>query len=194
MAWLLLVLCAQSLSAPAPIAVAAVLNPAGRQLRQEQNLAPDEKLLLEGIALPDEIAAKVNATEKKTILQLVDEALEQEFPEEKQEGIGKKYNETAMNADVRLSQYSIEQPLDPGLLLLSMCGITSGSRCGCESSNQPCIDVDSYLSLESLQIDCMHDVHVTLCRQVLRRSSRSAGNTKTRTTLKPSWLYMRIAR
>ncbi len=44
---------------------------------------------------------KVNATEKKTIAQIIDEALEQEFPEEKQEGIGKNYNATAKNADVR---------------------------------------------------------------------------------------------
>lgn len=51
------------------------------------------------VALPPALATGGNATEKKTILQRVDEALEQEFPEEKQEGIGKKYNETAMNAD-----------------------------------------------------------------------------------------------
>ena len=37
---------------------------------------------------------------KKTIAQLIDEALEQEFPEEKEETIGKNYNETAKNADV----------------------------------------------------------------------------------------------
>lgn len=47
-----------------------------------------------------EIVLKANATEKKTIAQIIDEALEQEFPEEKQEGIGKNYNETAKNADV----------------------------------------------------------------------------------------------
>mmetsp|Transcript_4045 Transcript_4045/g.11724 ORF Transcript_4045/g.11724 Transcript_4045/m.11724 type:complete len:673 (-) Transcript_4045:1075-3093(-) len=46
-----------------------------------------------------EIVLKANATEKKTIAQIIDEALEQEFPEEKQEGIGKNYNETAKNAD-----------------------------------------------------------------------------------------------
>lgn len=105
MVWLSLVLCAQLPSALASTAVAAVLDPSGRQLRQEQAHAPDDSLLLEGIALPPE--AKVNATEKKTILQMVDEALEQEFPEEKQEGIGKKYNETAMHDDVRLSHDGI---------------------------------------------------------------------------------------
>ena len=35
------------------------------------------------------------AEKKKTIAQIIDEALEQEFPEEKQEAIGKNYNETA---------------------------------------------------------------------------------------------------
>lgn len=37
---------------------------------------------------------------KKTIAQLIDEALEQEFPEEKEEKIGKNFNETAKNSDV----------------------------------------------------------------------------------------------
>ena len=37
---------------------------------------------------------------KKTIAQMIDEALEQEFPEEKEEKIGKNYNETAKNSDV----------------------------------------------------------------------------------------------
>lgn len=45
-------------------------------------------------------ALKANLTEKKTIAQLIDAALEQEFPEEKQEAIGKRYNETAKDADV----------------------------------------------------------------------------------------------
>lgn len=40
---------------------------------------------------------------KKTIAQLIDEALEQEFPEEKQEKIGKNYNATAKNSDVSSS-------------------------------------------------------------------------------------------
>ena len=38
---------------------------------------------------------------KKTIAQIIDEALEQEFPEEKAEKIGKNYNETAQQEDVR---------------------------------------------------------------------------------------------
>lgn len=37
---------------------------------------------------------------KKTIAQIIDEALEQEFPEEKPEKIGKNYNETALQEDV----------------------------------------------------------------------------------------------
>ena len=44
-----------------------------------------------------------NSTEKKTIAQMIDEALEQEFPEEKEEKIGKNYNETAKSSDVRAS-------------------------------------------------------------------------------------------
>ena len=40
------------------------------------------------------------AEKKKTIAQIIDEALEQEFPEEKQEAIGKNYNETAKQEDV----------------------------------------------------------------------------------------------
>ena len=43
---------------------------------------------------------QANTTEKKTIAQIIDAALEQEFPEEKQDAIGKNYNETAKNADV----------------------------------------------------------------------------------------------
>ena len=39
---------------------------------------------------------------KKTIAQIIDEALEQEFPEEKVEKIGKDYNETAKQEDVSL--------------------------------------------------------------------------------------------
>jgi hypothetical protein len=40
------------------------------------------------------------AEKKKTIAQIIDEALEQEFPEEKPELIGKNYNETAKQEDV----------------------------------------------------------------------------------------------
>ncbi|DBA96469.1 hypothetical protein WJX77_004607 [Trebouxia sp. C0004] len=39
------------------------------------------------------------ADKKKTIAQIIDAALEQEFPEEKEEAIGKNYNETAKNSD-----------------------------------------------------------------------------------------------
>lgn len=42
-----------------------------------------------------------SAEKKKTIAQILDEALEQEFPEEKAEGVGKNYNETAKQDDVR---------------------------------------------------------------------------------------------
>lgn len=45
-----------------------------------------------------------NSTEKKTIAQMIDEALEQEFPEQKEEKIGKNYNETAKSSDVRASR------------------------------------------------------------------------------------------
>ncbi len=41
-----------------------------------------------------------SADKKKTIAQIIDAALEQEFPEEKEEAIGKNYNETAKNSDV----------------------------------------------------------------------------------------------
>lgn len=40
-----------------------------------------------------------SADKKKTIAQIIDAALEQEFPEEKEEAIGKNYNETAKNSD-----------------------------------------------------------------------------------------------
>lgn len=40
-----------------------------------------------------------SAEKKKTIAQILDEALEQEFPEEKAEGVGKNYNETAKQDD-----------------------------------------------------------------------------------------------
>ena len=48
-----------------------------------------------------DLLAKSNSTEKKTIAQRIDEALEQEFPEEKEEKIGRNYNETAKSSDVR---------------------------------------------------------------------------------------------
>lgn len=74
-----------------------------RVLKQE-DVAESDALgdILENVA-PGPLAealASANATEKKTIAQLIDEALEQEFPEETSEGIGKNYNETAKNADV----------------------------------------------------------------------------------------------
>jgi len=43
----------------------------------------------------------IGEEKKKTIAQIIDEALEQEFPEEKKEKIGKNYNETALQEDVR---------------------------------------------------------------------------------------------
>ena len=66
-------------------------------------------------ALPDAVAGPIvkavvdrlkhangtdTADKKKTIAQMIDEALEQEFPEEKEEKIEKNYNETAKNSDV----------------------------------------------------------------------------------------------
>ena len=50
---------------------------------------------------PEANELRGNLTEKKTIAQMIDEALEQEFPEEKEEKIGKNYNETAKSSDVR---------------------------------------------------------------------------------------------
>lgn len=41
------------------------------------------------------------ATKKKTIAQIIEVALEQEFPEAKEEAFGKNYNETAKLSDVR---------------------------------------------------------------------------------------------
>lgn len=78
-------------------------------------------------AIPDEVAGPIvravvdrlkvaNSTDamekKKTIAEMIDEALEQEFPEEKQEKIGKNYNETAKNSDVsgslpELNKYTV---------------------------------------------------------------------------------------
>jgi len=79
-------------------------------------------------AIPDAVAGPIvravvdrlkdaNTTDamdkKKTIAQLIDEALEQEFPEEKEEKIGKNYNETAKNSDVsgRLLLYMIKSTM-----------------------------------------------------------------------------------
>ena len=50
---------------------------------------------------PEANELRGNQTEKKTIAQMIDEALEQEFPEEKEDKIGKNYNETAKSSDVR---------------------------------------------------------------------------------------------
>ena len=44
--------------------------------------------------------ATLSDEKKKTIAQIIDEALEQEFPEEKPEKIGKNYNETSLQEDV----------------------------------------------------------------------------------------------
>ena len=55
----------------------------------------------------EELAANLTAEgeipTKKSIAQMIDEALEQEFPEEKRETIGKNYNETAKSSDVSSS-------------------------------------------------------------------------------------------
>jgi hypothetical protein len=57
-----------------------------------------------GSASSGNITLSVNGTlgeeKKKTIAQIIDEALEQEFPEEKPEKFGKNYNETALQEDV----------------------------------------------------------------------------------------------
>lgn len=45
----------------------------------------------------------------KTIAQRIDEALEQEFPEEKQETIGKTYSEKAKQEDVRFFVFLLEE-------------------------------------------------------------------------------------
>ena len=44
------------------------------------------------------------AEKKKTIAQIFEEVLEQEFPEEKPDAIGKNYNETAKQDDVSFAQ------------------------------------------------------------------------------------------
>lgn len=46
------------------------------------------------------VNGSIGEEKKKTIAQIIDEALEQEFPEEKKEKIGKNYNETALQDDV----------------------------------------------------------------------------------------------
>lgn len=43
------------------------------------------------------------ASQKKTIAQIIEVALEQEFPEAKEEAFGKNYNETAKQSDVRIA-------------------------------------------------------------------------------------------
>lgn len=43
------------------------------------------------------------ANQKKTIAQIIEVALEQEFPEAKEEAFGKNYNETAKQSDVSLT-------------------------------------------------------------------------------------------
>ena len=49
--------------------------------------------------------ATLSDEKKKTIAQIIDEALEQEFPEEKPEKIGKNYNETALQEDVSIHEH-----------------------------------------------------------------------------------------
>ena len=51
------------------------------------------------------------SNEKKTIAQMIDEVLEQEFPEQKEEAIGKNYNDTAQNnADVSTTLQALSVP------------------------------------------------------------------------------------
>ncbi len=59
---------------------------------------------------PEASELRGNQTEKKTIAQMIDEALEQEFPEEKEDKIGKNYNETAKSSDVRFVLLGSLQP------------------------------------------------------------------------------------
>lgn len=64
---------------------------------------------------------------KKTIAQILDEALEQEFPEEKVENIGKNYNETAKQEDVSYS-FLLYVPFCASKLLACLC-ILVGDDC-----------------------------------------------------------------
>jgi hypothetical protein len=57
---------------------------------------------LDGAPAPGPVGNGTEYEKKKTIAQMLDEALEQEFPEEKQDAIGKNYNETAKLEDVSL--------------------------------------------------------------------------------------------
>ena len=87
------------------VVVSAVHWPAActRDLHQDEDISgPSVRGVLDLAPSPlaDALLAGVNLTEKKTIAQIIDEALEQEFPEEKQEGLGKNYNETREHADV----------------------------------------------------------------------------------------------
>ena len=52
--------------------------------------------------------ATLSDEKKKTIAQIIDEALEQEFPEEKPEKIGKNYNETALQEDVSAPAHGVQ--------------------------------------------------------------------------------------
>ena len=70
------------------------------------------------------------SNEKKTIAQMIDEVLEQEFPEEKEASIGKNYNDTAQNnADVSrslqalsVSAAGVRQPVASAGLSVSCLG------------------------------------------------------------------------
>ena len=56
-------------------------------------------------AVVDQLKAANATVQRKTIAQMIDEALEQEFPEEKQE-VGKNFNESSQNADVSHCAFS----------------------------------------------------------------------------------------
>ena len=62
-----------------------------------------EKAVKALAAPPSGLLGDANSTEekKKTIAQILDEALEHEFPEAKDQGVGKNYNESAKLDDVR---------------------------------------------------------------------------------------------
>ena len=87
-----------------------------------------------------------NSTEKKTIAQMIDEALEQEFPEEKEEKIGKNYNETAKSSDVRIHaaspslRHRSEQSLKPNIDLISFFAILLVIS----HENAPLLDLQPY--------------------------------------------------
>ena len=86
---------------------------------------------------PEASELRGNQTEKKTIAQMIDEALEQEFPEEKEDKIGKNYNETAKSSDVRACFSNAWDTCTEAVL-------TSFSCFG-EGSEPPCLPLPSVM-------------------------------------------------